>query len=65
MHFSEFFSLATVLALAATGFGAPQGTTDLNARDLLAIIVTDSVDHAVDDSHSNAQGGIAGSCTDP
>lgn len=34
-----------VLALVATSFGAPQGTSDLAARDLVAVIVSSSDAH--------------------
>lgn len=37
--------MATVLALAATSLGAPQGTSNLNERDLVAIVVSSNNNH--------------------
>ncbi|TLD37690.1 hypothetical protein E2P81_ATG04502 [Venturia nashicola] len=46
MHLVKVFS-TTLLAFALTSFGAPRGSTDLDARDLLAIIVIDNDGHGI------------------
>lgn len=45
MHLAGIFSITTVLALVATSSGAPQGTSDLHARELVAIVVSSSDNH--------------------
>ncbi|KAE9969884.1 hypothetical protein EG328_006620 [Venturia inaequalis] len=44
--------MATVLALAATSLGAPQGNSDLNERDLVAIVVSSNNNHQGCDTES-------------
>ncbi|RDI88828.1 hypothetical protein Vi05172_g954 [Venturia inaequalis] len=52
MHLLGIFSMAIVLALAATSFGAPQGNSDLNERDLVAIVVSSNNNHQACDTES-------------